>query len=618
MGIQRILLHTSRLTAAIRNTVVRNSADIVLYFNLILISLLGVASLLYFFHNFIYGAIIPQWSAVPGQPFVDMVPFNYAQADGGDGRMTAYMIAHWANPFQFGDFNSAGFFYPMSGTLGYSDTFLIQGIVTAPFIWAGIGMFHAVMFSLILQAAFGYITTAVLLRKSLGMPWPLTILGAVVFTVGSSINNAAWHTQLLTIYFVPSVFILLVAAFKSSTLWKRLTLSACAGILYLLLSYSAFYVGWLVGVTTLIAMLVWLPLYFVQKRSIQLPWKKIGQAAAGFIAGGATIVPLFMITYLPMLQAGYANSLESVLSLSLSPDKILAVSKYNIFWSWLGPQIGFTPTGEVTGEGNMVPTPILLGVAVALLVTALVFLRRLPAIASAGAASIIAGFFMTMAPVRDGDFNLWQYIFWIPGSGALRAISRAQYVAAAAIILGVILISAALLKKYVGKRALAALLLFVVPLGILVEQPDIHAMQALNISDQKYFETLPAPPTECKSFVVLSTQLNQGDPNNKVDITPATKPELSTNIEAMLVTHATGLPTWNGYSTTQPPKWSKEWARFDLDDAYHWMTDHHIVGGCGIDLHNRVWYNPTDLAGLLTAAHELSVKNNEEMGPDAP
>ncbi len=242
----------------------------------------------------------------------------------------------------------------------------------------------------------------------------------------------------------------------------------------------------------------------------------------------------------------------------------------------------------------MTPTPVLLVCAFGLAIWALLRLRHLNEWERLGLASIVVGFVLWLAPVKLGTFVPWLDTYYqIPGGSGLRAITRIELIAGCSMLFGVALLLAMLWSNRQWREISRAPLAIVVTgalILVVIEQLNTSNTQVVSVDYVRNLGALPTPPSECRSFVLLSAEADSD-----------TGPDAGS--EATYVAQATGLPTWNGYSGTIPTGWSLANVKGMnyRNSVKSWGEQHNLLAtGCGLDLRKKTWLNPQQLAAYLS------------------
>ena len=95
--------------------------------------------------------------------------FDKIGGDNGDGRLAVVLHEHWLEVFRgHVSWTSPPFFFPVKGTFGYSDTYLLNQLFYTPLRLAGLDQFLALEWTLVLMSVVGFVGMFVLLRRVIG------------------------------------------------------------------------------------------------------------------------------------------------------------------------------------------------------------------------------------------------------------------------------------------------------------------------------------------------------------------------------------------------------------------------------------------------------------------
>lgn len=509
--------------------------------------------------------------------------FTRFHSDLGDGRFTALVASHWADPRQFaGGWTDLGFFHPVTNALGYSDTMLAFGVVAAPLQWLGIGIMPAFQWSIIVFLLAGYAAMIGFLRRGPQAPWPLAILGAVLWNFSNALFLGSSHPQLIAFCLIPVVLLTALRTVRASRVASRLLWAVVTGMGFGLITTTAFYIGWFALVGGAIAAALWAVLALLTS-SLRIRWRSLGVGLLGALLGAACIAPVFIATYAPVLRAETERPIEVILEFLLRPAELVNVSATNLVW---GQAVTSVLPDLRVGEFMMAPTLGLLAAAVVALVVGLVRVRRLQPWSLLGLATLITGFLLWLAPVDFGSFQPWRWLFALPGASAIRAVGRIEILAAGLLALGLVLLMVQWWRSASSPR-IARTVMILVAVLLVVEQVNLEPPQKIEAVRIAAVEQVPAPPAGCRSFVLVP-------PFDEDD------PWFVTQIDAMWIARVTGVPTWNGYTGFWPPNWQLFVESPDYMRAVRaWKTIYRFRDACGYNLMTRTWLSPAELSMLI-------------------
>src|SRR5262245_37299307 len=165
----------------------------------------------------------------------------------GDTRLTAYLLEHWYQAMSgHADLVSPAMFYPVKGTLGFTDLFLIYVPGYSMLRFLGYDIFMSLALMVIFFCYLNFVACFVLLRNVLRIGVLASCAGALFFAFNNPKLAQPDHLQFQPVFLLPTVIgLVLVFFIKKDTLRDRtafavLALAAVALDLQLL---TSFYLG---------------------------------------------------------------------------------------------------------------------------------------------------------------------------------------------------------------------------------------------------------------------------------------------------------------------------------------------------------------------------------------
>jgi hypothetical protein len=156
------------------------------------------------------------WSMASGNPMEkgeDISARLIVLANG----LTVYLVEHWYQSLLgHADLVSPAMFYPIKGTLGFSDVFLayVPGYSLLRFF--GIDMYLSLAFIIIFFCYLNFLSCFVLLRRVLKCGVLASCAGALFFAFNNPKLAQLDHLQLQPVFLLPIVAGLLVAFFMKN------------------------------------------------------------------------------------------------------------------------------------------------------------------------------------------------------------------------------------------------------------------------------------------------------------------------------------------------------------------------------------------------------------------
>jgi hypothetical protein len=510
--------------------------------------------------------------------------FDQIIGNSGDARLIAVLHEHWLKVARGeSSWRSPNFFYPHRGTLGYSDTFVLDAPLYIPLRAAGFDMYAAMQWTYILLNGIGFAGTFILCKKKVHLGFWVSVGFAAIFAWSNSLYIKAGHPQLYSVYWAPWLIIASLAAVRAIHRRNRILLGFGTGLFMALLTYSTFYIGWFsllaAGVSAIFVgsvrtLTIGAKATLLETRSFALP---IVGAVAGLAVG---LIP-FAATYLPVLDEQGGRSYDSAMLYALRPGDLINVGRSN--WLW-GPALGeiFSDSPRLTDvERSLALTPMLLGAMMVATIMLVVRRRRMKSLGGDAALGLVlATWALMLLPVKFGFGSLWA-IPWhtVPGAVAIRAIGRLQIVTLFVGCLSLALAAKVLRSPRaqvpqaagIGLRRLVPLALMSLLLG---EQLNRDRNSIVDRSEElQLFAAVPSPPPSCVAFFIVGEATLQA-------------PFFQSNIDAMIIAQRLDIPTINGYSGQFPPGW---W--LDPSSADYIATVRAWVAARGIDVSTLCTYD---------------------------
>ncbi len=503
--------------------------------------------------------------------------FDRAFGDDEDGYLAVALIEHWryvlAGLARWAD---PIIFYPRTGTLGYTDTFFLIGIVHAVLRGLGLDIFTAFMTVMAALAAAGFFGFRWLAMRYFGVPPGYAAMGAFLFAFANVDAVKLIHVQAYCAMLLPMVCVLALSG------WARkrhgAAFGAAAGLLYGLLFLTAFQTAWFFGCYVLLLLLLHPVVCGVAasgtlaKQMLTAKRGVILGTACGFAAG---IAP-FLVLYVPVFLAGHSRDFAEVASNMPQWRDLANVTPENAVWGSLlkGLAVAGQPDRPVW-EVELAFTPAVLAVFIGGLAI-LAARRRGPFVGRDRVLLLLGAIVIVFWLVQMDYFGVrpWRAVWAVvPGAKAIRYTFRSQLVAN----LFVALVVAAMLAE-VGRHRMVSVLLcgfLVVEQANLTWPPTMSRSAALA-----WIDAVPPPPSGCRIFYVAPNASPPGrsGPQHQDD--------------AMLFAEIRAMPTVNGYSSWFPDGWAldepgspnypaavRDWARRNgIDD-----------GLCGLDPRSGRW-----------------------------
>lgn len=525
--------------------------------------------------------------------FQKMIGTDALFGDLGDGRLTNLVAEHWFHFFK-GEaaFADLGTLYPAENTLAYSDMLLGFGILHTLLRFAGLNMYLAYKYTILLVHAVGTFSTYYLLRRVLDTNNIWALFGSIAFSFSDSIISALVHTQLAAFCLLPIVSVFVIRFFQNLKCRKKRNLYAYSAItVIVLILYTSWYTAFFLALFAVITLLTGMAVLAVNQISIKKTLSDLFHILqwdlAGYILVSVLLVLPFIFLELPIMKMAGGYDFSGLSIYMPEPIDVIHVSGSNwLLGRWMRESAIFQgKSSEVKAGFSIVLLLAFLGSFITLFIKG----RREKNRAITGkiimiiiSISIIVGI-LIMLKYGNG-FSPWKYVYsFFPGAKAIRAVGRGLLFLSfpMAIVTAVMLNELdadSLMSKKQPILSVVGKFLLVIAL-VLTEINTVGPMSAWNAEDSfKRVESVSEPPEDCKSFF-LSNPLST-----------LTEPYLQT--DAWEIADYLNLKTINGYSGTFPTGWGGIWnIRSDIykNAVWKWIDDHQIENVYEYDQTANAW-----------------------------
>jgi len=525
--------------------------------------------------------------------------WNLMMGNDGDPRLVVYLNEHWFQVFHGqASWLNPGFFYPVKGLLGWSDTFFLYQVFYGPLRLLGADPFLAMQLTIVLLSLVGFASFFALVRLGFGSGRVVALALALAFTFSNTLWLHAGSFQDNGVWLVPLVALCGLAAWRAAGEGRRLRAGllgfACGGLAIMFL-YTTFYVGYFSFLAALILLIVALVVgraRFVRAAvgGVATRWRAVVAAVAGF---GIGLWP-FILTYLSAQRSTPSNNYAIAVAYAGRIPDVINIGSGNVLWSSLIHSV-IPRVNLQSYELTYAPTPALWLAALGggLLCALWLWTGRATDPAAARTAVVLAITTLIMAGVglHSRPVTMWAAIHHLPGAKALRAIDRAQIVTGYLAFLTVAAAATEVFQRlswsrarhYESGRAGRRWLLYpsmALLCLVVVEQWNTADTSMVSRRTQNALLASVRPaPSGCRTFFVVDSQ------NSRM-------PFFEYQIDAMLISQKLRLPTINGYTAHNPPAWNLERPGDPayLDSVQSWLTQNRLSGGvCKLDLAGMNW-----------------------------
>ena len=193
--------------------------------------------------------------------------------DKGDARFCCLILEHYFEVFKGNEaFADLKAFYPIAGTISYSDMLLGYAVPFSVLRTIGINMYSSFNLSIVFFHMIGTISIIYLLKRKLKLSLGATAIGAISFSCAASYISILGHVQFGFIGLLPVILIFLLSYFENmfnENKKKRIFSGYLAILNILLLLYSIFYLTYFLVLFFIINFITYFCLY-KEKRSLTL------------------------------------------------------------------------------------------------------------------------------------------------------------------------------------------------------------------------------------------------------------------------------------------------------------------------------------------------------------
>jgi hypothetical protein len=480
------------------------------------------------------------------------------QSDWGDTRLNNYILEHgyrWLIGMPGHErFWSPPVFFPAPNTAAYSDVLL--GV--APFYWpwrlAGVQPDTAFQLWLLTIATVNFLSALLLFSRGFRCRPIASAIGAMLLSFAAVRTAQVMHAQLIAHFYLAIAILALLQIFEPEpelragvtvveprAPWVLVFALACVGQIY-----SSFYYGWYFAFALLIAA-IWATAMPGTRRRFLLTLRANLRAIVASVVGAALLLAPLVDHY---LQAEHQVGTRKFIVVETMLPRIQS-------WAYQGPDSWLYGWLATLDAFHFLPMEHeqRLGLGLATIVFAGLGLwlgRRRRAV------QFVVLVPLTMAIVATewpGGFAPWHAIYlYVPGAAALRAVSRIGVALVFPAALGIALLvdsitrvrrippsrAASALRR--RDRRMRALLVVLVTAAVVAEQVQQPKWYDKNEGRARVLRVASGIGADCGAFLYTTTGGND-DPWHY-------------HADAMWASMLRGIPTLNGYSGNQPPRWT--------------------------------------------------------------
>ena len=504
--------------------------------------------------------------------------FDTFFGDRGDARGFVYFCEHWYQSLTgHASLLSPAIFFPVKGTLAYSDLLVAAALPYSFFRALGLDMFASVEAVIILATFLSYCTAFWLLHKTLGCRLAPSILGAMFFAFSGPKFFQTIHLQLQLVALLPVMFALVITfAQQVRTIDQRRAalLLSLAGLCFILQFATAFYYAWFFAFWSVLFLLVALLIKPAREFIVGVVkkfWRALLIAAA---VGVIALIPVLLI-YLPALRLGTWYQYDFVSQMIPDWRSLLAMGDGNYLWGRM-PSLLWPNGRPDTWTEVQVGIGVLPSLAwFVLTISSVVWIvKRRPKAADDrryfGEAFLVVTILATtlfyLIGFKYGGHSPWSFIYrFFPGAGAIRAVAR--YVIFLTLPMSIVF--AYVLDKALERRTLRIAILVLAAIGI-VEQFGVNKISGAGFStrvETAYLNAMAAKlHDDCGAFYIGAGPR----PTHTI---------AEYQYDAMLLSSLSRIPTFNASSSQFPRDWNLYFVKNPdyEDNVRNWINSQHIT-----------------------------------------
>jgi len=480
------------------------------------------------------------------------IDFAYIPGDLGDGRFNVYILEH-AHQYFSGNLDSfwnAPFMYPEKEIITFSDNLLGTAPLYSIFRVFGADIFTAFQLWFVLIAILNYSTCYLFLNWLLKNRYA-AVLGAFVFAFSIALQSQMTHAQTFPRFFIP-LAIWMTLLFFENLKPKYLFLALFFTVFQF---YSGIYLGFMLTIPLMFIVLI----FFIKKRKdILQQFKQINWIIKVILT---LVLNVFLLL---ILMLPYYNR-----SLQVGDNQFsYVIETIPLFKSYLFCQPGSPIYGFLIHVGSELNASwdhhIFTG-AIALLSLVsffiiIVFRKKWKIQLSSNIVILaIAGALTFLFVVRINEFTLYTLIFYLPGFGSMRSITRIINIELLFFGIGVAVVAFLVLNKFINY----SLPIFLVMLALLTF--DNYFIEGRSYRSEKKvaierLESMKQKMSHVPVGGIVSYELPE--------------PEFPVHwfhLDAMLAAQSLGLKTVNGYSGNSPGAYQPFWHEINQEGRISWF-----------------------------------------------
>lgn len=525
--------------------------------------------------------------------FRNVIASDLLFGDNGDGRFCTIVAEHWYQVLKGQhSFGSLGIFYPVDGTIAYSDMLLGYAPVYCLLRFLHFNMFAAYKWTLILIHAAGSFLMYGMLYITLKVRKGWALIATASFSFSSVYAFIILHTQLVIISLLPALawsMILFVRAVLDEKR-RRKNIFACLSVT---LMAVLMYTGWYIAFFAIIFLLFYLAAYvlvslIVKKKAF---WaeagvfiKKIGRDIFWYIGYAVLILLPFVRLYIPVMQMNGGHVYNSIVCYIPQLIDLINVTPHNLCMGWMFDALHLgdrTLTGEVWEGYSLVCWALFISMCI-LGIRALKHRKDLWILSVSLVLAIGISLLFTIQ-IGENGLSLWYLIYkLVPGAGSIRAVGRYLFVLLFPVSMAIgIFGSIGTQKLLSGHRTvyrIGAVVVFVLLFISNVTREGVAAgwyeSEQMTVSGR-----VSPPPADCETVFVVNPPQEDRAP-------------LFDQLDGMEIAAYYSLDTLNGYSAIIPEHYDgivDVKGEDYIESVSRWIQIYGLTNVYAYDLSQNIW-----------------------------
>ncbi len=484
---------------------------------------------------------------------------------------------------------SPAMYYPVKGLLGYTDANAAAVPIYVLFRFLHFDMYDAYQACSLVFDLLSWFFCYLLFRKGLGLlAFPASV-GAAFFCFNNIRYNQTNHFDLQLQFLLPLILLGFALIYRSKDQYgKRKVWAALSGsgLLLGLQFATSFYLAWFFCLWFLIFILILLAQGSFRKALVEAikthRWGFLGAASLFFIS----LLPV-LVLYLPVLKLMGPRPVSQAIDAAPKLKALFWMGSQNWAWGWL------TRYSSISSMPFEWENRLGLGMAFSLfwIGTGIFLASRNFKVSSSERRPEFLGSLLNR--IESLEFSvylsvcvsialvvkilhhnyLWEMVYYlIPGAQAMKCISRIFLVLALpgsfVLALETQRIGGWIGRLVQGKRKVVAGTFLVIFLGM-VWFEQVGGLPFAGYSKER----------DRQRIEVLAQKIPKGTEYFFVDLGPNCKDRVSDThqVDAMLVSILTGIPTLNGYDSSPPPGWNMDLnSKKYLRHVQQWLAFNHL------------------------------------------